>query len=113
MLIEGIQMGEESNLLGYLGAAGGIAIGWIMSSIIQLDVHVRSLLSAIFSGSQRAGGPNVNWQLWAGWLFAELLWGFVAVWGYRRYRASDGALNGVLMGAGVGGVIETGMQIPA
>ena len=105
-------MAEESSIMGYLAAGGGLAMGWVLSSIVQLDAKIKGFLGSVFTAAKRADTVNVAWTSWAAWLFAELIYGMVAAYGYHRFHGTD-IFAGVVMGVGIGGIIETGMQIPA
>ena len=104
-----VEAPSKDKIIGYLGVGAGVALGYMMSGMfLKLSTRIGSALKSVFSKSQRANAPQTSteWMSWASQLLAILIWGCVAVLGYTRFRRDEGALNGVLLGIGIGGVAE-------
>ena len=107
---------HPTNLLGYAGIAAGFGIGYLLNGMfIKLSDRIGGLVDTAFSGTSRGStgpGSGVKWTEWIAWLVSVAIWGGVALWGYSRWRGSSGFGNGVMMGIGLGGVIEEVFHVP-
>ena len=105
------------NLLGYAGIAAGFGIGYLLNGMfIKLSDRIGGLVDTAFSGGTARGstgpGSKVAWTSWIAWLVAVALWGGIALWGFTRYKGRDGFGNGLMMGIGLGGVVEEIFHVP-
>jgi len=107
---------KPNKLVGYAGIAAGFGVGYMVSGMfLRLSERIAGLLGTVFTGTQRAGsgpGAGVNWTQWGSWLIAVAIWAGIALWGFSRWKGTDGFGNGLLFGLGLGGAIEELFQVP-
>lgn len=108
-------VGSGSKLVGWVGIAAGFGIGYMVSRMfLKLGTRIGTALKSVFTAAATtgAGAVSMDWRDWAGWFIGMGIWGMIALWGWRRWKASDGFGNGLIFGIGVGGVVEEVFNIP-
>jgi len=107
---------QPGKLLGYAGVAAGFGIGYLLNGMfLKLSDRLAGLTGSIFSGTARSGaGPadKVSWKDWIPWLISVAIWAGVALWGFYRFKSGQTFGNGLLMGVGLGGVVEEIFHVP-
>lgn len=95
-----------------LAAGGaGIAVGFLLSNqVLKLSSRFKGLMSAAFKNTTAQG---IDWGTWGAWGLAVAVWLLIMGWGISRARKSDGILNYLLAGVGVGGLLEELTAMPA
>ena len=100
----------EINFLMLAAGGAGIAIGFLLSNqVLKLSSRFKGLMTKAF-GSGAAKG--VDWATWGAWGLALVIWLMITGWGVSRARRTDGALNYILAGVGIGGLIEELTAMP-
>jgi hypothetical protein len=103
-----VEMPTKDKVIGYLGVGAGIAVGYMLSGMfLKLSDRLKTFIGGVFNKGERSTtGLNEDWSGWASKLLALLIWGSIAIWGYSKWTRDDGAMNGFIMGVGIGGVAE-------